>query len=224
MRQLLFLAAVLAIAACAPSALADPPSLRATLGLWRLSEVGGKVGCTLTLTDAPGIGGLEVKAPLACRGAFPALKAVSTWAFDADGAIVFSDPSHQRIVVFHAHGGAYDAAAADGKVWRLEPAQASRPAAAPLRMNGAYRLTGAQGALLCELSFRQDIFGGSGSIKPGPCSPVWAEKALAAWTLRAGRLTLLDKARKTILTLKAGEGGAFTAEDSKGDAVSLVRR
>jgi hypothetical protein len=224
MRPLFFLAAILAIVASAPSALAEAPSLHATLGLWRLSEVGGKVACTLTLTDAPGIGGLEVKAPLACRGAFPALKDVSTWAFDADGAVVFSDPSQRRIGVFHARGAAYEAAAADGKVWRLEPAPAARPAAPALRMTGAFRLTGVQGAVLCELVFRQDIFGGSGSIKPGACSPAWADKGVAAWTLRSGRLTLLDKARKPILVLKAGEGGAFATDDPKADPVSLVRR
>jgi len=207
--------------------MAEPtrPTLAATLGAWRLSEVGGKVGCRLNLTAQPGIGGLEVKVPIACRRAFPALKAVSTWSFDADGAIVLSDPSQHRVLVFKAGPShAYDAFAPGGKIWRLEPAGFARGAMAPPRLNGAFRLTGAQGAVLCDLTLRPDMFGVSGEITPGPCAAGWTDKVFATWALKNGRLTLSDRQRKPILVLRPGEGGAFVTDDPKADPISLAPR
>ncbi|MEJ0064738.1 MAG: AprI/Inh family metalloprotease inhibitor [Caulobacteraceae bacterium] len=64
----------------------DTAATRAS-GDWRLSEVGGKVACTLTLTRQTSFAGFELKAPLACRRAFPALKTVANWALDDKGGI-----------------------------------------------------------------------------------------------------------------------------------------
>src|SRR5271155_5502975 len=80
-------------------ATADPAAARAA-GDWRLSEVGGKVACTLTLTRQTSFAGFELKAPLACRRAFPALKTVANWALDDKGGIVLSDARAQMIVTF----------------------------------------------------------------------------------------------------------------------------
>ncbi len=135
--------AVLAAAMASP---APRPSLSATLGAWRLSEVGGKVSCTLNLTAQPGIGGLEVRVPIACRRAFPALKEVSTWSFDADGTIVLSDPLQRRILAFRAGPlRSYEARAPDGKVWRIEPAVLAPSAAATLGPGLRFSHPGATG-------------------------------------------------------------------------------
>jgi hypothetical protein len=222
MRPTIVLAALLAIVGAA-HAQVERASVRGAVGQWRLSEVGGKVACTLGLTNEASIGGLEVRAPLACRGAFPALKTVSTWSFDADGAMVFSDPTRRRIVTFHAHGRGYDAAAPGGKTWRLDPAPGARMAISPPRMSGAFRLTDAQGADLCDFVLRPDMFGGTGAIKTGACNAPWAAKGFAAWTLRGGRLTLLDRRRKPILVLTPSESGVFSTADASGFAVSLGR-
>ncbi|HEY5107471.1 MAG TPA: AprI/Inh family metalloprotease inhibitor [Caulobacteraceae bacterium] len=132
-------AAALAVSAVTATP-APRPSLAATLGAWRLSEVGGKVSCTLNLTAQPGIGGLEVRVPIACRRAFPALKEVSTWSFDADGTIVLSDPSQRRILAFRAGPARiYDASAPDGKIWRLEPAPPGPSAAATIGFGFGFR-------------------------------------------------------------------------------------
>jgi hypothetical protein len=93
-----------------------------TSGDWRLSEVGGKVACTLTLTRQTSFAGFELKAPLACRRAFPALKTVANWALDEKGGIVLSDARAQPIVTFPLQAkGPYEAKAPDGRTWRLEP-------------------------------------------------------------------------------------------------------
>jgi hypothetical protein len=96
-------------------------------GDWRLSAVGGKTACTLTLTlnrDATDAG-YEVRAPLACRRAFPALKSVAAWALDGKGGIVLSDAKAQMIVTFPVQNKApYEAKAPDGHTWRLAPVKA----------------------------------------------------------------------------------------------------
>jgi hypothetical protein len=106
-----------------PSAAADVSTLRAAIGPWRLSEVGGKVACTLNLTDQPSLGGRALQAPAACHLAFPPLKDLSVWNLDAHGAPNSSDPAHNHVVAFNGPvGGPFQATASDGKAWRLEPA------------------------------------------------------------------------------------------------------
>lgn len=115
------------------AAAVDATSLRAA-GDWRLSEVGGKIACTLTLTREASFAGYALKAPLACRRAFPALKGVAAWALDDKGGIVLSDSNALPIVTFPAQAtGPYEAKSPDGRTWRLEPLKADgTPASAGL--------------------------------------------------------------------------------------------
>jgi hypothetical protein len=106
----------------------DPAMVR-TSGDWRLSEVGGRVACTLTLTRQSNPGGFELKAPLACRRAFPPLKTVAAWALDQKGGIILTDSNSQPIITFAVPGkGPYEAKAPDGRTWRLEPLHADTQA------------------------------------------------------------------------------------------------
>jgi hypothetical protein len=106
----------------------DPATVRAS-GDWRLSEVGGRVACTLTLTRQSNPGGFELKAPLACRRAFPPLKTVAAWALDQKGGIILTDTNAQPIVTFAVPGkGPYEGKAPDGRTWRLEPIHADSQA------------------------------------------------------------------------------------------------
>ncbi|MGH6955983.1 MAG: AprI/Inh family metalloprotease inhibitor [Caulobacteraceae bacterium] len=128
MRRAILVAALLAAAGVANAA-ADPAALRAA-GDWRLSEVGGKVACTLTftLTHQPSFAGFELKAPLACRRAFPALKSVAAWTVDGKGAIVLSDARAQPIVSFPAQArGPIETKAPNGRTWRLDPVKPGTP-------------------------------------------------------------------------------------------------
>lgn len=126
MRGIAFLT-LMAFAGSAALAAVDPAMAR-TAGDWRLSEVGGKVACTLTLTRQTSFVGFELKAPLACRRAFPALKTVANWALDDKGGIVLSDARAQTIVTFPAQAkGPYEAKAPDGHTWRLEPVKGATP-------------------------------------------------------------------------------------------------
>jgi hypothetical protein len=131
----LALTALIMFAAGGALAAVDPAAVRAA-GDWRLSEVGGKVACTLTLTRQTSLAGFELKAPLACRRAFPALKTVANWALDEKGGIVLSDARAQPIVTFPTQSkGPYEAKAPDGRTWRLEPVKPSPPTPdeAPIR-------------------------------------------------------------------------------------------
>ena len=113
----------------------DTAAARAS-GDWRLSEVGGKVACTLTLTRQTSFAGFELKAPLACRRAFPPLRAVASWALDGRGGIVLADANAQPIVTFPAQAkGPYEAKAPDGRTWRLEPVKpgATTPDEGPIQ-------------------------------------------------------------------------------------------
>jgi hypothetical protein len=122
--RLFVLTAAISILAGGAFAAADPASLRAA-GDWRLSEVGGRIACTLTFTRQTGVAGFEVKAPLACRRAFPALKSVAAWTLDDKGGIVLSDAHAQPIVTFPAQSrGPYETRSPDGRTWRLEPVKA----------------------------------------------------------------------------------------------------
>ena len=110
-----------ALAAAASALLAGAPT--GVAGAWRLSAIGGKVGCTLSLTDATAIGGFEVKVPPACRLAFPPIKDLTAWSVDEKGQIVFSDPVRRRIVSFQPRTeGVWEGQGQDGAAWRLEKA------------------------------------------------------------------------------------------------------
>ncbi|MEO7026457.1 MAG: AprI/Inh family metalloprotease inhibitor [Caulobacteraceae bacterium] len=116
-------------------AVAPPPGTGANAspmaGAWRLAQVGGKIDCTLTLTNHPNAVGRDIEAPIACQRAFPPLKSLSAWALDARGAPIFSDAKNQRRVTFNGpRGGPYAAVALDGKAWRLTAAPAKAPAQA----------------------------------------------------------------------------------------------
>jgi len=126
MRQPVLVLAALAVVVATLSGVAIAAAMDPgrTAGDWRLSEVGGKVACTLTLTREASFAGYALKAPLACRRAFPALKSVAAWALDDKGGIVLTDANAQTIVVFPAAaqaGGPYEAKSPDGRTWRLEP-------------------------------------------------------------------------------------------------------
>jgi hypothetical protein len=200
-------------------------SARATVGPWRLSEVGGKIGCTLTLTGAPATAGWEVKAPLACRGAFPPLKEVTAWTLDAEGALALTDSEGRRIVAFATGAsGPLEAKAPDGKTWRLELAGPARALTSRERMSGPFRLSGAGGTTLCEMTLRADIFGRDGWVTPGTCAPAWVAKGFSVWTLKDGRLTLMDRKRKAVLVLKPADSGSYQASDPAEGPLSLTRR
>src|SRR5512143_3662764 len=119
MRAPLLLALTLAAAGVA-EAQPDAGAGRPVVGKWRLSQVGGKVTCALNLTGSPGVGGWEAHAPLACRGAFPILRQLSSWTADAQGGLTLSDTQGRKVIAFQAApGAAFEAKAPDGKTWRL---------------------------------------------------------------------------------------------------------
>ncbi len=127
MRGIALLSLVVFASGAAAAAAVDAAAIR-TAGDWRLTEVGGKVTCTLTLTRQTSFAGFELKAPLACRRAFPALKTVANWALDDKGGIVLSDARAQPIVTFPVQSkGPYEAKAPDGRTWRLEPVKPGPP-------------------------------------------------------------------------------------------------
>ena len=203
----------------------DPPAtLSATFGDWRLSEVGGRIACTLTLTRQSGLGGYEIKAPLACRRAFPPLRSVAAWALDDKGGIVLSDAARRPIIVFpEMAGGPYEAKAPDGRIWRLEPLRAGPPSGGYPHMAGAFRLTAVGGATLCDLALTSNFIGTGGKVSMGTCTPAWSDKGWSTWSLRASKLTLSDRAGSAILVLKPAEPGAFVIADPKSDLISLTR-
>jgi hypothetical protein len=129
------LAALISLAVLAASvahASAESAALRES-GDWRLSEVGGKIACTLTLTSQSSFAGFELKAPLACRRAFPPLRAVAAWSLDDRGDLVLADAKAQPIVTFPAQAkeaqakGPYETKAPDGHTWRLELVKSAGP-------------------------------------------------------------------------------------------------
>ena len=125
-------AVVLALTLTGAAEAAIEPAAWRDSGDWRLSEVGGKVACTLTLTRQTSFAGFELKAPLACRRAFPPLKAVAAWMLDGRGGIVLADANAQPIVTFPVQAkGPYEAKAPDGRTWRLEPLKPDHPGATP---------------------------------------------------------------------------------------------
>ncbi len=134
--HLRFAAAIGAVLLCGaeekPAGVGAPAAIHAGVGAWRLSEVGGKVDCTVELTDeAPAPkspGGRTAKAAFACRQAFPALLDLATWSLDDKGEIVLADAAGKPLAVFAGQpGGGFEAKAAGGRVWRLEAVDHPRP-------------------------------------------------------------------------------------------------
>src|SRR5260370_25622110 len=115
MRAPLLLVAALAAAGVA-QAQPEGGAGKPMVGKWRLSQVDGKVTCALSLTGAPGTGGWEVHAPLACRGAFPTLRELASWSPEAQGGLSFTDSLGRKIISFQsAAGNAFEAKAPDNK-------------------------------------------------------------------------------------------------------------
>ena len=222
------MAAALAINGAAPAG-GDPAALRAAVGPWRLSEVGGKIECTLSLTERTIPGGRDLTVPPACHRAFPPLKDIAAWSLDPQGAMMFSNAAGRVVVAFTgAAGGPYQATAPDGKVWRIEPAEARGPPRPAVRLKGAFRLSGSGGAALCDLALFPDIFGRSGSIRVDRCDAGWANRGFWAWTFKREFLTLSDRAGKPVLVLKAGDAGVFAGSDPKAEPkaeiITLTRK
>jgi hypothetical protein len=202
-----------------------PSAPRPAAGPWRLTQAGGKVGCTVILTDHAAAAGEDVKFPAVCRRAFPALKDLASWSLDGQGAILLGDAKGQKIAVLAgAAGGRYEARLADGMILRLEPSPAAASPAPLAGMTGAFTLTGAGGMVLCDLKLRANMFGESGRIVSQSCAAGWADKGLAVWSWRQGRLTLMDRDHKPILVLKAGDTGVFITIDTKSDTLTLARK
>ena len=125
MRRAAFIAVLLSLAGAAHASI-EPAAFRES-GDWRLSEVGGKVACTLTLTRQTSFAGFELRAPLTCRRAFPPLRDVASWTLDDRGGIVLADANAQPIVTFPSRNkGPIEAKAPDGRTWRLEPVKGER--------------------------------------------------------------------------------------------------
>jgi hypothetical protein len=122
MKTAMILALALVGANASFAADGEPALSRAAIGPWRLSEIGGKIGCTVALIDRASLGGgRDVLAPGACQRAFPPLKDLSVWSFDERGGLVLSDPEHRHVVAFAGPlGGPYAATAPDGRIWRLD--------------------------------------------------------------------------------------------------------
>jgi hypothetical protein len=121
----------LALAGMAASVSAgEAAAPRDAAGPWRLSEIGGKIGCTVALIDRGSLGGgHDLLAPDACQRAFPPLRDLSVWRFDERRGLVFSDPGRRHVVAFAGPlGGPYAATAPDGRIWRLTAAT-PKPAA-----------------------------------------------------------------------------------------------
>jgi len=115
----------LAIASAATSFSAcDAAVSRGAAGPWRLSEIGGKIGCTVALIDRESLGGgHDLQAPGACQRAFPALRDLSTWQMDDHGGLILSGPERSHVVAFAGPvGGPYLATAPNGRTWRLAAA------------------------------------------------------------------------------------------------------
>jgi len=220
----LILAAIL-VATIAPDLEPVTPGGGPEVGDWRLSDVRGRVSCTLRLTNEAGPGGAAVKASLACRRAFPPLKDLSAWSTDGQGGILLVNAAKAPIVTFTPQaGGAYEAKAPDGKIWRLDPARPAAALTARQRMTGVYRLNGPGGGPLCELNFTSNALGTAGGASPGVCLSPWTDKPFAYWTLKAGRLTFLDRRRRPFLVMRSDAPGAFITADPRDQAITLVRR
>lgn len=216
---------IAAAIAAATGPVASPDAPRTSAGEWRLSDAGGKIACTLTLSDEHGVAGNVVKVPLACRRAFPPLKDLAAWVMDPQGAIVFSDPTQNKIATFTPQPGApYEAKTPEGKTWRLEPSHAPHLLSARERMTGAFRLSGPGGAVLCDLTLTANLFGNGGSVSHGQCAAPWSDKAFAVWSLQGGRLTLFDKTRKALLVMKTSDPTTFVANSPKAEVVTLARK
>jgi len=124
MHPVIILAAVAASVSAPPVDTGGASKTAAFVGQWRLSEIGGKVGCTVSLSDAPAGQSNLLQVPGACARAFPPLKDLNAWEVNGSGDISFSGgPDHQSVVFKGPAGGPYEARAPDGSAWRLEPAK-----------------------------------------------------------------------------------------------------
>jgi hypothetical protein len=209
------LSAVLAGAAASP-AVALPDWAAGKTGVWTVEPVteGGQL-CTLDLTANEAIGGLQVAVSAGCRKNHN-FEDVAAWTVGQDGTLRLIDPlRHTRWTFGRAPDGVWIGQEEDGDqvvLSRGDRRQATK-VSAKARMSGTWSLSGPNNANACGFWMTSNKAGAAGTVKQaGLCPAEWKAKAWAGWTLKAGRLSLNDKAGKPLLVLKQADATTFTTE------------
>lgn len=132
-----------------------PDAIAPLLGAWDFEKVGASRKCTITFGAEETAHGRQLRFPATCRRALPILGGVASWAVTPDGKPRLNDALGKPVLVFGetGAGGGFDAKAADGERYRLDPkgyprsAPRPRASAAELAATAAQRPTAVDPAL-----------------------------------------------------------------------------
>lgn len=196
---------------------------RTYAGTWIFSgEAEGAAACKLELKTPTTIAGYQIAYPKSCAKVFAAMADVAAWRPGPGGVLAFADPLRHTILTFNpADGGAFVARDEGGPGYVLSRATASKPQAKAGGIAGAWALNGLGGKRLCAFAL---IGAATGTLtRTGPCTPPWSQRAWAAFALKGARLTLTDKAGKTVLAFKRLDATTFAGETAGGDPIYFLR-
>lgn len=219
--KLIPLAAALALLTSPAAALQAPKDYAGQYTLSGVSE--GAAVCRLTLTDEQAIGGWSVTLAKDCHGKFGLSDDIAAWTVLANGSIGFIDPLRKVVLRFEpVVAGGYVAQRAGAGPIALDRVAKQRTLTQSQRMSGAWMLTRLGGEAVCRYALTANKTGSAGGLKArAGCPAAWARAV--GWEIGKGRIRLLDKAGKPLLTLAGDSIQGFDGEDARGVFRGFVR-
>ena len=169
----------------------------------------------LTLGTEGAIGGASIDISATCLRNFP-FGDVAAWTLRDDG-IAFIDPLRKTVIVLSkSEDGSYGATLDDGRQVSLDRGAPQEPQSLKELLDGTFTLSGANDAEACGFAVSARSSNGGTLEQAGACPDRWKGKGWAKWRFAAGKLDLLTKKDKVILTMVPADGFTFTAEEDAG--------
>ncbi len=226
MRFLIFLAAVLCLAAAAQSATTLGESAKALIGTWEFSNADRDKICTATFKDDPVRVGFKVEFDASCAELFPIVKEVAGWNFPEGDMLRLVDGQGRALVEFsEVEDGIYEAPTPGiGVLFLQSPADAAPPPKSPEEVAGTWAITRGAGAPVCTLTLANTVLRDAFvlTVKPG-CDPAIVRIGFNQWRMDRGELEVVSP-RGITWRFEPLENGTWHRLPETADPITLVRQ
>jgi hypothetical protein len=163
------------------------------VGAWEMSNAERDRRCTVTFSQNPAPGGLELDLDAACATVFPTLKDVTAWSMLANGPLRLLDAGGNAVLeLTEVESGIYEGERPGEGLYFMQPqAAVTVPVRTAEQMFGDWYFLREADTPLCNLTFSNTPDGGGYKlvVKPG-CDAAIASFGLSSWQLQGDQLVL----------------------------------